>query len=190
MVHMGEEAPLQRPTPSSSAAAPARPALSAPQLRLPADLRRLRGHARATGGARPRPRQDEGARSVCFIGGDPRPASRSSSPPSTRWARTAGMPAVLNSNFYLTPAALNLLARPWTSTCQISSSARPRVRRVVWGTAEGGMPDWAVVTANIRRVRATGRRVNDAPSAHARAPGLLHPARAWRGLAQEAPTWR
>lgn len=61
-------------------------------------------------GARILQRQAEGARSVCFIGGDPGPHIPIIVETLARLGERRTIPAVFNSNFYLTAAALDLLA--------------------------------------------------------------------------------
>jgi putative pyruvate formate lyase activating enzyme len=158
MLHMGEEAPLQPAhaiffsgctatcTFCTAARFAFRPtygaAVTAEQL-----------------AARIRRRQDEGARSICFIGGDPAPHI----PLILATVATLGgarrVPTVLNSNFYLTDAALDLLA-PAIDIYLPDLKFGPAVGPEGCGERLGGMPDyWAVVTANIQRVLAAGRRV-------------------------------
>jgi putative pyruvate formate lyase activating enzyme len=104
-------------------------------------------------------RQAEGARSVCFIGGDPAPhipfilATLAAAGPQ----RT--IPAVFNSNFYLTGEALDLL----DGVIDIylpDLKFGPAVGPGGCGERLGGMPDyWRVVTGCIDRVYRAGARV-------------------------------
>jgi len=59
--------------------------------------------------ARMAQRQDEGARSICFIGGDPAPHIPFILASLEELGARKRVPAVLNSNFYLTDTALDLL---------------------------------------------------------------------------------
>lgn len=104
-------------------------------------------------------RQDEGARSVCFIGGDPAPhipfilATLAELGPRKR------IPAVFNSNFYLTDSALDLLDDA-VDIYQPDLKFGPAVGPQSCGEAIGGMPDyWNVVTGCIERVYGAGKRV-------------------------------
>ena len=54
-------------------------------------------------------RQAEGARSICFIGGDPAPHIPLILETLEHLGAQRTIPAVFNSNFYLTDAALDLL---------------------------------------------------------------------------------
>jgi putative pyruvate formate lyase activating enzyme len=109
--------------------------------------------------ARSLQRQAAGARSLCFIGGDPAPHIPFILATLAELGERRTIPAVFNSNFYLTDNALDLLAGaidiylpdlkfgPTTGT----SSCGERI---------GGMPDyWNVVTGCIERVWRTGERV-------------------------------
>ena len=158
MVHMGEEAPLQ---PAHAIFFSGCTATCTFCTAARFAFRPTYGVAVTPGqlAARIRRRQDEGARSVCFIGGDPAPHI----PFILATLHTLGadrrVPAVLNSNFYLTPAALDLLA-PAMDIYLPDLKFGPATGTASCGERLGGMPDyWAVVTANIRRVRAAGRRV-------------------------------
>ncbi|MBE2238635.1 MAG: radical SAM protein [Caldilineaceae bacterium] len=104
-------------------------------------------------------RQAEGARAVCFIGGDPAPHIPLILATLERLGARRTLPAVLNSNFYLTATALDLLARAidiYLPDLKFGPATGPQS----CGEAIGGMPDyWAVVTGCIERVVAQGRRV-------------------------------
>lgn len=158
MLHMGEEAPLQPAhaiffsgctatcTFCTAARFAFRPtygaAVTAEQL-----------------AARIRRRQDEGARSICFIGGDPAPHIPLILATVAALGSARRVPTVLNSNFYLTDAALDLLA-PAIDIYLPDLKFGPAKGPEGCGERLGGMPDyWAVVTANIQRVLAAGRRV-------------------------------
>ena len=104
-------------------------------------------------------RQAEGARSICFIGGDPRPTSPSFWPAWPRWATGSRSPTVFNSNFYLTPTALDLLD-PAIDIYLPDLKFGPAVGPASCGERIGGMPDyWNVVTGCIERVHRAGKRV-------------------------------
>ncbi len=104
-------------------------------------------------------RQAEGARSVCFIGGDPAPHIPFIVETLTLLGNRRTIPAVFNSNFYLTAAALDLL----DGVIDIylpDLKFGPAVGRAGCSEAIGAMPDyWAVVTGCIDRVLAQGRQV-------------------------------
>lgn len=104
-------------------------------------------------------RQAEGARSVCFIGGDPSPHIPMILAALAAAGARRTIPAVLNSNFYLTDEALDLLDGvidiylPDLKFGPMSGSAG-------CGERLGGMPDyWRVVTGCIDRVYRAGGRV-------------------------------
>lgn len=104
-------------------------------------------------------RQAEGARSICFIGGEPAPHIPVILATLERLGARRTLPAVLNSNFYLTATALDLLADAidiYLPDLKFGPATGPQS----CGEAIGGMPDyWAVVTGCIERVAAQGRRV-------------------------------
>jgi putative pyruvate formate lyase activating enzyme len=104
-------------------------------------------------------RQAEGARSVCFIGGDPAPHIPLIVETLTLLGYRRTILAVFNSNFYLTAAALDLL----DGVIDIylpDLKFGPMVGRAGCGEAIGAMPDyWEVVTGCIDRVLARGRQV-------------------------------
>ncbi len=94
-------------------------------------------------------RQAEGARAICFIGGDPIPHI----PFILRTLAILGVqkriPAVLNSNFYLTPDALALLDGA-IDIYLPDLKFGPAAESQGCGERIGGMPDyWAQVTAAI-----------------------------------------
>ena len=95
-------------------------------------------------------RQAEGARSICFIGGDPAPHIPFLLATLAALGEQKTVPAVLNSNFYLTDSALDLL----TGAIDIFLPDLKFGPDGGCGEALGGMPRyWPVVTAAIDRVR-------------------------------------
>ena len=158
MVHMGEEAPLQ---PAHAIFFSGCTATCTFCTAARFAFRPTYGVAVTPGqlAARIRRRQDEGARSVCFIGGDPAPHI----PFILATLHTLGadrrVPAVLNSNFYLTPFALDLLA-PAMDIYLPDLKFGPATGPASCGERLGGMPDyWAVVTGCIDRVLDAGQTV-------------------------------
>ena len=104
-------------------------------------------------------RQAEGARSVCVIGGDPAPHIPLIVETLTLLGNRRTIPAVFNSNFYLTDAALDLLD-PVIDIYLPDLKFGPASGSAGCGEAIGAMPDyWKVVTGCIDRVLARGRRV-------------------------------
>jgi putative pyruvate formate lyase activating enzyme len=104
-------------------------------------------------------RQVEGARSLCFIGGDPAPHIPFLLATLGELGDRRTIPAVFNSNFYLTDAALDLLAGA-IDIYLPDLKFGPAVGPASCGEAIGGMPDyWNVVTGCIRRVHAAGGRL-------------------------------
>jgi putative pyruvate formate lyase activating enzyme len=101
-------------------------------------------------------RQDEGARSLCFIGGDPAPHIPYILATLAEVGDKRTVPAVLNSNFYLTGSALDLLAGAidiYLPDLKFGPAAG-------CGERTGGMPGyWDVVTGCIHRVWAQGERI-------------------------------
>jgi hypothetical protein len=119
-------------------------------------------------------RQAEGARSLCFIGGDPAPHIPFILATLGELGDRRTIPAVFNSNFYLTDAALDLLAGA-IDIYLPDLKFGPAVGPASCGEAIGGMPDyWNVVTGCIRRVHAAGGAADRASPAHARPPGMLY----------------
>jgi putative pyruvate formate lyase activating enzyme len=104
-------------------------------------------------------RQADGARSVCFIGGDPAPHI----PLLVATLETLGarrhIPAVFNSNFYLTDEALDLLNGSidiYLPDLKFGPTAGPQS----CGERIGGMPGyWKVVTGAIARLHTEGKRL-------------------------------
>lgn len=104
-------------------------------------------------------RQAEGARSVCFIGGDPAPHIPLILATLEELGARRTIPAVFNSNFYLTADALDLL----DGTIDIylpDLKFGPATGPDSCGERIGGMPGyWAVVTGCIDRVLSDGHSV-------------------------------
>ena len=104
-------------------------------------------------------RQAEGARSVCFIGGDPAPHIPLILATLEELGAQRTIPAVFNSNFYLTTAALDLLDGA-IDIYLPDLKFGPAVGPDSCGERIGGMPDyWAVVTGAIDRVLDGGHTV-------------------------------
>jgi putative pyruvate formate lyase activating enzyme len=101
-------------------------------------------------------RQGEGARSLCFIGGDPAPHIPFILATLAEVGKRRIIPAVFNSNFYLTDTALDLLSGAidiYLPDLKFGPAAS-------CGERIGGMPDyWNVVTSCIERVWSEGERV-------------------------------
>lgn len=104
-------------------------------------------------------RQQQGARSLCFIGGDPTPHIPLILETLEELGSRRTVPAVFNSNFYLTPTALDLLAGAidiYLPDLKFGPGSGPES----CGERLGGMPDyWRVVTGAIERVQAQGSRL-------------------------------
>lgn len=106
-----------------------------------------------------RQRQREGARSICFIGGDPTPHIPFILQTLDCLGADRQIPAVFNSNFYLTAQALDLLAG-YIDLYLPDLKFGPATGAQSCGEAIGGMPDyWAVVTGCIERVWTAGEQV-------------------------------
>ena len=104
-------------------------------------------------------RQAEGARSVCFIGGDPAPHIPLILATLEELGARRTIPAVFNSNFYLTDAALDLLDGA-IDIYLPDLKFGPAIGPDSCGERIGGMPDyWAVVTGGIDRVLDAGQTV-------------------------------
>ncbi len=104
-------------------------------------------------------RQHEGARSICFIGGDPAPHI----PFILATLHTLGerktVPTVFNSNFYLTNAALDLLD-PAIDIYLPDLKFGPGDGPAGCGERLGGMPSyWPSVTGCIDRLYGEGKRL-------------------------------
>ena len=109
--------------------------------------------------ARIEQRQAEGARSVCFIGGDPAPHIPLIVETLDRLGSRRRIPAVFNSNFYLSDEALDLLDGA-VDIYLPDLKFGPAVGPQSCGERIGGMPDyWRVVTGGIKRVHSAGQRV-------------------------------
>jgi putative pyruvate formate lyase activating enzyme len=158
MLHMGEEEPL-RPahaiffsgcTATCSFCTAARFAFR-PTYGVPVTAPQL--------AARILQRQAEGARSVCFIGGDPAPHIPLIVETLALTGTQRRIPSVFNSNFYLTETALDLLAGIidiYLPDLKFGPTQGPQG----CGERIGGMPEyWNVVTERIGRVHAEGSRV-------------------------------
>jgi putative pyruvate formate lyase activating enzyme len=104
-------------------------------------------------------RQAQGARSVCFIGGDPAPHIPLIVETLALLGPRRTIPAVFNSNFYLTAEALDLLA-PCIDIHLPDLKFGPAAGPQSCGERIGGMPDyWNVVTGCIARLHGEGRRL-------------------------------
>ena len=109
--------------------------------------------------ARIEQRQAEGARSVCFIGGDPAPHIPLILETLDRLGSRRHIPAVFNSNFYLTDEALELLDGA-IDIYLPDLKFGPAVGPQSCGERIGGMPNyWSVVTGCIGRVHKEGKRI-------------------------------
>jgi putative pyruvate formate lyase activating enzyme len=106
-----------------------------------------------------RQRQAEGARSICFIGGDPAPHIPFILETLDVLGADRQIPAVFNSNFYLTPQALDLLAGAidlYLPDLKFGPAQGPQS----CGEVLGGMPNyWEIVTSCIDRVWMAGEQV-------------------------------
>lgn len=104
-------------------------------------------------------RQQQGARSICFIGGDPAPHIPFMLATLDVLGTRKSVPTVFNSNFYLTDSALDLL----DDTIDIylpDLKFGPATGPQSCGECIGGMPDyWNVVTGCIDRLYRTGQRL-------------------------------
>lgn len=104
-------------------------------------------------------RQDEGARSLCFIGGDPVPHIPFILDTLAAVGDRRRIPTVFNSNFYLTDEALDLL----DGTIDIylpDLKFGPKTDANDCGQTVGGMPDyWQVVTNCLNRLYSEGKRL-------------------------------
>lgn len=104
-------------------------------------------------------RQAEGARSICFIGGDPTPHIPFILDSLVALGARKAVPTVFNSNFYLTNTALTLL----DGVIDIylpDLKFGPAVGPQSCGERIGGMPDyWRVVTRCLAQLHAQGKRV-------------------------------
>jgi putative pyruvate formate lyase activating enzyme len=106
-----------------------------------------------------RQRQREGARSICFIGGDPAPHIPFILETLDALGAARQIPVVFNSNFYLTAQALDLLAG-YMDLYLPDLKFGPGEGAQCCGEALGGMPNyWEVVTGCIDRVWRAGEPV-------------------------------
>lgn len=104
-------------------------------------------------------RQDAGARSLCFIGGDPAPHIPLIVETLELLGARRTIPAVFNSNFYLTGDALELLDNV-IDIYLPDFKFGPATGAESCGEAVGGMPGyWNVVTRCIERALVRGKRV-------------------------------
>ncbi len=104
-------------------------------------------------------RQQQGARSLCFIGGDPTPHIPLILETLAQLGAQRTIPAVFNSNFYLTAAALDLLDGA-IDIYLPDLKFGPATGSDSCGERIGGMPNyWPVVTGCIDRLLAEGHKV-------------------------------
>lgn len=109
--------------------------------------------------ARMAQRQAQGARSICFIGGDPAPHIPFILDSLAALGARKTVPAVFNSNFYLTPTALDLLDGAIDMYLP-DLKFGPATGAESCGERIGGMPDyWRVVTGCVERLYAANKRV-------------------------------
>lgn len=104
-------------------------------------------------------RQRQGARSICFIGGEPTPHIPFILATLAVLGDQKRVPTVFNSNGYLSADALTLLAGAidiYLPDLKFGPALGPQS----CGERIGGMPDyWAVVTGCIDRLHQTGQRL-------------------------------
>lgn len=104
-------------------------------------------------------RQHEGARSICFIGGDPAPHIPFILETLDALGPRKQVPTVFNSNFYLTDIALDLLDGAidiYLPDLKFGPGDGP----TGCGERLGGMPRyWPIVTGCIDRLYAAGKRL-------------------------------
>lgn len=106
-----------------------------------------------------RQRQTEGARSLCFIGGDPTPHIPLILATLAELGGDRQIPAVFNSNFYLTPTALALLD-PAIDIYLPDLKFGPAGGAMGCGERLGGMPDyWQVVTGCVEQLYGQNKRL-------------------------------
>lgn len=104
-------------------------------------------------------RQNQGARSICFIGGDPTPHIPFLLATLDVLGERKTVPTVFNSNLYLTAAALDLLDGA-IDIYLPDLKFGPAVGPQSCGERIGGMPDyWAIVTGCIDRLYGAGQRL-------------------------------
>ncbi|HMN28805.1 MAG TPA: radical SAM protein [Caldilineaceae bacterium] len=104
-------------------------------------------------------RQEEGARSICFIGGDPAPHIPFILATLAELGDRKRAPAVFNSNFYLTDEAIDLLDGAidlYLPDLKFGPASGPES----CGERIGGMPDyWLQVTGVLERLYREGKRL-------------------------------
>ncbi len=104
-------------------------------------------------------RQAEGARSICFIGGDPAPHIPFILETLAVLGGRKQVPTVFNSNFYLTNEALDLLDGAMDIYLP-DLKFGPAIGADSCGERLGGMPDyWQVVTGCIDRLYRENKRI-------------------------------
>ena len=104
-------------------------------------------------------RQQQGARSICFIGGDPAPHIPFMLSTLAVLGERKAVPTVLNSNFYLTDQALDLLEGA-IDIYLPDLKFGPAVGPQSCGERIGGMPNyWQIVTTCLDRLYRTERRL-------------------------------
>jgi putative pyruvate formate lyase activating enzyme len=104
-------------------------------------------------------RQQQGARSLCFIGGDPTPHIPLIVATLALLGERRRIPAVFNSNFYLTDQALDLLANV-IDIYLPDLKFGPQRGAESCGERIGSMPDyWQVVACALERVYNQGKSV-------------------------------
>lgn len=104
-------------------------------------------------------RQEQGARSICFIGGDPAPHIPFILATLAELGGRKRVPAVFNSNFFLTAEALDLLDGAidiYLPDLKFGPSTGPQS----CGERVGGMPGyWHTVTGCLDRLYREGKRL-------------------------------
>ena len=104
-------------------------------------------------------RQQEGARSICFIGGDPAPHIPFILDTLAELGERRLIPTVFNSNFYLSDAALDLLDGA-IDIYLPDLKFGPASPTKDCGQTIGGMPNyWPVVTGCVDRLYREGKRL-------------------------------
>lgn len=116
-------------------------------------------------------RQAEGARALAFIGGDPVPHLPFILAVRAELGDALQIPLVLNSNFYVTPAALELMEGVVDIYLPDLKFGPPGAHGDC-GAQVGGMPDyWPVLTQTLANLHAAGKRLL---VRHLLMPGHLH----------------
>lgn len=116
-------------------------------------------------------RQEQGARAIAFIGGDPVPHIPFIVAVRAALGSRLRVPLVFNSNYYVTPAALALLDGVVDLALPDFKFGPPGAHGDC-GATLGGMPDyWPVVTGAIATLHAQGRPLL---VRHLLMPGHLH----------------